>query len=178
MGDQSDDKNLFRSLFGDIERISDDRTPEWREKPRRKAARQPVDQQYNDAGISPWPELDAEAHPDIDNDTYRGNGIQDKRLKKLRQGKLQPQASIDLHGMTRVVALQELQEFIGECHSRGITCIHIVHGKGHQSEGGNAVLKPSVAVWLKQMPTVLAYCPAQAGDGGEGALYVLLKNIA
>ena len=71
---------------------------------------------------------------------------------------------------------QELQLFIDECQARGISSIHIVHGKGHQSDEGKAVLKPSVAIWLRQIPAVLAYCPAPANAGGDGAVYVLLKK--
>ena len=176
MNDQNDDKDLFRSLYGDIERVTDNRVPEWRQKPRPKPHRQSGQPEHSKADISPWPELAHAETTETDSSIYRANGVQDKLIKKLRRGQLRPQADIDLHGMTRAVALQELQAFITTCQSRGINCIHIVHGKGLQSDGGKAVLKPSVAAWLRQIPTVLAYCPAQIQDGGDGALYVLLKR--
>ncbi|MCW8963919.1 MAG: Smr/MutS family endonuclease [Gammaproteobacteria bacterium] len=174
--DQNDDKDLFRSLYGDIERVDDDRVPEWRQKPRSKPRYQHKPPEDSKADVSPWPELAQSESGEDESSAYRANGVQDKLVRKLRRGQLKPQASIDLHGMTRTVALQELQAFITECRSRSIHSIHIVHGKGLQSDGGKAVLKPSVAIWLKQMPAVLAYCPAQIHDGGDGALYVLLKK--
>ena len=176
MGDQKDDKELFRSLYGDIERIEDDRAPQWRPKPRVSPRPNPESHAIDEPAISPWPDLNTGIQVGDDTDTYQANGVQNKLMKKLRRGQLKSQASLDLHGMTRVAALQELQGFIKECQHRGINCIHIVHGKGHQSASGKAVLKPSVAVWLRQMPEVLAYCPALAFEGGKGALYVLLKK--
>jgi len=176
MNDPEDDKDLFRSLYGDIERVKDDRVPEWREKPRVIKHREHRSPATDEPAINPWPDVAEEAQTGFTTDTYRANGVQDKLMRKLRRGQLKSQASLDLHGMTRVMALQELQLFIDECQRRGIHCIHIVHGKGHQSADGKAVLKPSVAIWLKQMPAVLAYCPALIHDGGEGALYVLLKK--
>jgi len=174
--DQNDDKDLFRSMYGDIERVDDDRVPEWRQKPRTKPHYQHSQPEKGNADISPWPELAHSESRENDSSIYRANGVQDKLIRRLRRGQLKPQASIDLHGMTRTVALRELQAFIAECRSRGIHSIHIVHGKGLQSDEGKAVLKPSVAIWLKQMSAVLAYCPAQIHDGGDGALYVLLKK--
>jgi len=176
MSDPEDDKNLFRSLYGSIERVNDDRVPEWRPKPHVIKHRERRDPAADEPVINPWPDIAEEAQMNSTPDTYRANGVQDKLMRKLRRGQLQSQASLDLHGMTRVVALQELQGFLDECQQRGINSIHIVHGKGHQSADGKAVLKPSVAIWLQQMPEVLAYCPALINDGGEGALYVLLKK--
>lgn len=178
MTNQKDDNDLFRSLYGDIQRVEHDKAPEWREKPRAKPRHQTSHHDPLEPAISPWPELDAESSTGGDSGYYRANGVQDKVVRKLRRGQPGIQANIDLHGMTRTEALQELQAFIDECQSREINCIHIVHGKGHQSADGKAVLKPSVAIWLRQMPAVLAYCPAQRNDGGDGALYVLLKKQA
>lgn len=176
MNNQDDDKDLFRSLFGDIERVEHDRAPEWRKKPRARLRRDEATADLSAAAISPWQaSVDDNAKQSIDS-VYQAQGIQHKLMRKLRRGQLQVEASIDLHGMNRVMALDELQSFIAECQQQGITCIHIIHGKGTQSAGGKAVLKPSVASWLRQMPMVLAFSPSLPRDGGEGALYVLLKK--
>ena len=50
----------------------------------------------------------------------------------------------------------------------------VIHGKGYRSET-EAVLKPLVHRWLAEQPSVLAWCPAQARDGGAGASYVYLR---
>ena len=94
----------------------------------------------------------------------------------MRRGQVSIGASIDLHGMTRQQALSELQDFIRECRSRSITTVHVVHGRGFQSSKGKPVLKPTVALWLQQMSEVLAYTPCLPRDGGDGAMYVLLKK--
>lgn len=106
---------------------------------------------------------------------FRRDGIQDSVFQHLKRGQPAPQQGIDLHGMTREIALRELESFISECQDRHVKHILIIHGKGGKSEQ-RAVLKPSVAIWLRQMPSVLAFCPAMPRDGGDGALYVLLKK--
>lgn len=174
MNNQNDDKDLFRSLYGDIERVEHDRAPEWRQKPRARVRRHESTKDPSTPAISPWQTPD-DAQQSIDN-TYQAPGVQHKVMRKLRRGQLNVEAEIDLHGMNRIMALDELQAFINACRQQGISCIHVIHGKGSQSAGGKAVLKPSVASWLRQMPMVLAYSPCLPRDGGEGALYVLLKK--
>ena len=177
--DPDDDKDLFRSIYGDIERITDDRVTPWRKKPRRRDVRHceqsapppPLPE------ISPWPEAGLDPHAGQESMIYQADGIQQKLMRKLCRGQLGYQASLDLHGMTRANALRELQQFIEQCQSRGMNRVHVIHGKGNLSKGGIAVLKPSVASWLRQMPSVLAFCPSRIQDGGDGALYILLKRI-
>jgi DNA-nicking Smr family endonuclease len=176
MNDQNDDDDLFRSLYGDIERVKHDRVAPWRRKPKVKARRDDAHQDEPEVGLSPWPELPENDPEHVSSSAYQAEGIQHKVMRKLRRGQIRIETGIDLHGMTRVMALQELQEFIASSRSRGISCIQVIHGKGTLSAGGKAVLKPSVAAWLRQMPEVLAYCPCLPGDGGDGALYVLLKK--
>jgi len=53
----------------------------------------------------------------------------------------------------------------------------VIHGKGMNSRGGEAVLRRLARHWLTQRPDVLAYCNAPPGDGGSGAALVLLKAI-
>ena len=175
--DPDDDKDLFRSLYGDIERVTDDRVDPWRKKPRRHLRRSGQSASPTEPGISPWPETEHESHAGQAPMIYQADGIQRKLMKKLCRGQLGYQASLDLHGMTRVNALRELQQFIEHCQTRGMNRVHVIHGKGNLSKGGVAVLKPSVAAWLRQMPAVLAFCPSQIQDGGDGAMYILLKKL-
>jgi DNA-nicking Smr family endonuclease len=171
-----DDKNLFRDLYGDIERVQHDRVPEYRHKPNSRINRKPVSRTPAESAINPRPDIDHMPAGGHEHYTYRAEGIQNKVMQKLRRGQMFPGASVDLHGMTREQALSELQDFIGECRSRRITTVHVVHGKGFQSSKGKPVLKPTVALWLQQMPEVLAYTPCLPKDGGDGAMYVLLKK--
>ncbi len=106
----------------------------------------------------------------------QNSGLQKRQLKKLKQGKIPIEASIDLHGYTVEQARRELQLFIHHCQAQEIRCICIVHGKGSRNEHGKAILKTAVHHWLSQAPEILALTSAQAKNGGTGALYVLLKK--
>jgi DNA-nicking Smr family endonuclease len=50
-----------------------------------------------------------------------------------------------------------------------------VHGRGHGSPGREGILRQLVKGWLARRKDVLAFCHAPSSDGGEGALWVLLK---
>ena len=53
--------------------------------------------------------------------------------------------------------------------------MRVIHGKGYGSAGGEPVLRSMVHSWLVQKDEVVAFCVANKGDGGHGALIVLLK---
>ena len=99
-------------------------------------------------------------------------------MDRLRRGRLRPEARLDLHGMTQDKAHRALNRFIAEAQSSGVRSIIIITGKGRISEGGG-VLRNQVPKWLNApgiRPSILAFSPAQPKDGGEGALYVLLRR--
>lgn len=175
MNNPDDDNSLFQSAFGDIQRIDTDTVDDWKPKPAPRPRHQADPGQDKHLAISAYPELPDEQDLNIDFFYFRRDGIQDSVFQHLKRGQPAPQQGIDLHGMTREIALRELESFISECQDRHVKHILIIHGKGGKSEQ-RAVLKPSVAIWLRQMPSVLAFCPAMPRDGGDGALYVLLKS--
>ena len=96
-------------------------------------------------------------------------------LKKLRQGKNPIEHSLDLHGLTVVEARKELLGFFDECKASGLRHAIIIHGKGFRSKD-RPVIKPMVNRWLRATDNVLAFHSAQPKDGGNGAVYVLLKK--
>ena len=63
-----------------------------------------------------------------------------------------------------------------EATQRELRCVLVIHGKGLNSRGGEAVLRKLTRHWLTQHPLVLGYCDAPAKDGGSGAVLVLLKD--
>jgi len=97
-------------------------------------------------------------------------------MRKLRRGQFAIQAELDLHGFAADEAKTTLAEFIERCSARGMTCVRVIHGKGHRSPGKTPILKPKVASWLSRWDTVLAFATARPIDGGTGALYVLLRG--
>jgi DNA-nicking Smr family endonuclease len=103
-------------------------------------------------------------------------GLREKELRELKKGSYRCQARLDLHGLNVEQAYAELITFIQHCQLQGMKCVRIIHGKGRHSETP-AVLKNQINQWLRQMAEILAFCSAQAKDGGTGAVYVLLKKI-
>ena len=95
--------------------------------------------------------------------------------RKLRRGEWAIQAHLDLHGLRRDEARERLAGFLREAAQQGLRCVRVVHGKGHGSPGREPVLKAKVRGWLVQTAAVLAFVSARAGDGGHGALIVLLR---
>lgn len=107
---------------------------------------------------------------------YLRPGLAGSVLKDLRRGRWVVQDHIDLHGMNREEARTQLAVFLHECVTHGIRCVRIVHGKGLRSPGKMSILRQLVRGWLMQKNEVLAYCQARPQDGGEGALWVLLRS--
>ncbi|MEM9243037.1 MAG: Smr/MutS family protein [Pseudomonadota bacterium] len=105
-------------------------------------------------------------------------GLQHKIIRKLKRGMYRPEAVLDLHGQTSQQADRAVYNFVTAACKRGHRCVIIIHGKGKSSEHGTAILKSHVNNQLRQQPLVLAFCSAQAKDGGSGAVYVLVKAMS
>lgn len=106
--------------------------------------------------------------------SFRRPGIGPDVLTRLRRGTWALQGQLDLHGMTRDQAREQLVAFLRESHRRGVRCVRVVHGKGLGSPGRQPVLKAKVQRWLAQRAEVIAFAQASAPQGGAGALLVLL----
>ncbi|MGI9311693.1 MAG: Smr/MutS family protein [bacterium] len=101
-------------------------------------------------------------------------GIQRTTFKRLKRGSPAHAAILDLHGHTTNEASRMLPEFLAAARANDAQTALIIHGKGLRSGEAGAVLKQYTANWLKQNPTIKAFCSAQPSDGGTGAVYVLL----
>jgi DNA-nicking Smr family endonuclease len=100
-------------------------------------------------------------------------------LRRLRRGLLPIDARIDLHGSGARQARVQLELFLRTMRSRGERCVLVIHGKGEHSPDGTGVLRGEIAAWLSQSAAsehVAAFATATGGDGGEGAVYVLLRR--
>ena len=109
--------------------------------------------------------------------SYVRPGIQKQVFKKLKRGQYSIEAELDLHGLTREEAHQQLNEFILDIRDNGLRCVRIIHGKGYGSSNRGPVIKPLVNQWLRKRDEILAFCSARPVDGGTGAVYVLVKSI-
>lgn len=88
---------------------------------------------------------------------------------------LRPQATIDLHGLTRDEAWPRLEAFVSTCHKRGLKKILIIHGKGNHSTGNDPVLGPMVRLFIEQDKRLGLSGHPDRNNGGNGATWVLIK---
>jgi DNA-nicking Smr family endonuclease len=108
--------------------------------------------------------------------SFHRNGVGPDVVTRLRRGHWSIQGELDLHGLRREEARDELAGFMREAARRGWRCLRVVHGKGLGSPGREPVLKGKVQRWLGQHADVLAFTQASAPQGGAGALIVLLRG--
>ena len=100
-------------------------------------------------------------------------------VKRLRRGVYSVQANLDLHGMDLVTAREATRGFIIASMREGHRCIRVVHGKGMHSKSAGPVIKEHIKHWLTGGTVgrcVLAFTSTPRGDGGTGAIYVLLRR--
>lgn len=106
-------------------------------------------------------------------------GVDGNTMDRLRKGKLPIDARLDLHGMTQDQAHSALMRFIEAAYGHGKRCLCVVTGKGTRLSGEIGVLRQAVPRWLNQpglRSKIIAFTHAPQKDGGEGALFVLLKR--
>jgi DNA-nicking Smr family endonuclease len=105
--------------------------------------------------------------------------------QQMTRGKFQPEARIDLHGMTQAEAHPELIRFILGAHGAGKRLVLVITGKGKQRLDTGpipqrmGILRHQVPQWLAQPPLgsiVLQVAAAHQKHGGAGALYVYLRR--
>lgn len=109
----------------------------------------------------------------------RAPGVDRRVLLALRRGDYAIQAHLDLHGLTRAEAKPRIEAFLDESRRASRRCVLLIHGRGLNSKDQIPVLKESLRIWLCQGrigKSVLAFCSARPGDGGVGALYLLLRR--
>ncbi len=109
---------------------------------------------------------------------YKRPGIQNGVFRKLKQGRYEAEARLDLHRMTVAIARKELYEFVQDTHRLGIRSVMIIHGKGESKaeRERSSILKGCTDHWLRELDTVQAFHSAQPRHGGTGAVYVLLRK--
>ena len=104
-------------------------------------------------------------------------GVDRATAERLKRGRTQVEARLDLHGMTQAEAHRALAGFVAGSRAGGRRCLLVITGHGRMSGG---ILKAAVPRWLGEPELrrhVLAIAPAQPGAGGSGALYVLLRRL-
>ncbi|WP_412547345.1 DNA endonuclease SmrA [Photobacterium piscicola] len=108
---------------------------------------------------------------------FKRDGVQLAVFKKMRQGKYDIHARLDLHKKTLYQARDEVLAFLKQSQRLDIRTVMIVHGKGERSNPP-ALMKSFVTTWLEQISDVLCFHSALRQHGGTGALYVMIKKSA
>lgn len=107
----------------------------------------------------------------------RRSWLRDRELRRLRQGQIPVDLTLDLHGEDLASARRRVIDQLAASAEAGHACVLIVHGKGHHSRGGVARLRDALPAWLDDPAlagAVVACAPAIPEHGGFGAVYVLL----
>lgn len=128
--------------------------------------------------------------PDVGKAAAGAPGLDRNTARRLGRGALEPEARIDLHGMTAERAHRALTRFILSAHAGGKRCVLVITGKGGRPRdadlgqirdygGGAGVLKTLTPEWLRSPPLVglvVGLFQAHTRHGGDGALYVYLRK--
>jgi DNA-nicking Smr family endonuclease len=104
--------------------------------------------------------------------------LADSTFRRLRRGELPIDGRLDLHGKRADEARDALETFLRERRARRDRVVLVIHGRGEHSPAGVGVLRGEIAAWLSQGRSsqhVAAFATAHKEEGGEGALYVLLR---
>lgn len=107
--------------------------------------------------------------------SYSHPSLSHQRFKALKKGQIPWEQRLDLHGLKSEKAKEMLCQFIQTQAEHGKRCLLIIHGKGG-IHGTPPVLKNLINRWLPQIDEVMAFHSASPKDGGNGAIYVLLKR--
>ena len=176
-----EEANVFRGAIKDVKPIpeSDRYVPPMAPIPVRGAVARPRTLEEDNAAVlreSLSDQFDVDGLLEDDPTlSYSRDGVGPDVVRKLRKRHWPVQDELDLHGMNREIARDQVGDFLRRAMRRGLRCVRIIHGKGYGSAGGEPVLRSIVHSWLVQKDEVVAFCVANKGDGGHGALIVLLK---
>ncbi|HEX4160005.1 MAG TPA: Smr/MutS family protein [Rhizomicrobium sp.] len=125
---------------------------------------------------------------------HRTVGIDGNTADRLRRGVIEPQARLDLHGLTERDAHRALLTFLRGGRSRNLRLVLIVTGKGGPSGPSRSeesafdlglgmsmrgILRTMTPRWLKEpglAELIADVREAHRRHGGSGALYVYLRK--
>jgi DNA-nicking Smr family endonuclease len=97
--------------------------------------------------------------------------------KRVRRGRVEAAASLDLHGFTETAARAALSAFLLRQASEGARAVIVITGKGRGGEEG--LLKRRLPHWLNApdlRADIAGFAQAHRRHGGAGAFYVFLKR--
>jgi DNA-nicking Smr family endonuclease len=113
--------------------------------------------------------------------------------RRLRRGRFEVEARLDLHGLTRARARRELLAFLRRVQTNGLRQVLVITGKGAGARAQDSsrfeawspdapslpgVIRRSFTQWMAEAefaPVVAGYAEAHRSHGGSGAFYVMVR---
>ncbi|HYZ34725.1 MAG TPA: Smr/MutS family protein, partial [Crenalkalicoccus sp.] len=102
-------------------------------------------------------------------------GLDARRWRDLRRGRIRPERTLDLHGHSRERAYVAVHDFLAAAQAEGLRCVAIVTGRGSSPEGG--VLRRELPHWLNG-PGLrgMLLGAAHPHAANPGAVHLLLRR--
>ncbi|WP_245647754.1 Smr/MutS family protein [Novosphingobium lentum] len=113
------------------------------------------------------------------------HGLDSSWDRKLARGSVEPDVTIDLHGLGLDAAHARLDAALGQALAMGARVMLLIAGKARphdetDSRGGQrGVIRARLVDWLAAGPhsgRIAAIRPAQPRHGGAGAVYIVLRK--
>ena len=103
------------------------------------------------------------------------SGLDDRRWRDLRRGKVKPERTLDLHGRFAQEAHGAVRAFLADAYADGLRCVAVITGRGSSPEGG--VLRRELPHWLNapDLRRVLLGA-AHPHRANTGAVHLLLRR--
>ena len=159
MQDDSQDnshKDEFQQAMADVDRLEQDKISPYRKKKPPRPLQHLLEQEEDDG----FADTHVETPDFLD---FMRPGIQHRVYQDLRRGVIEPEATLDLHGMRVVDARKALAGFLSQSLRARRRCVRIIHGKGRGSSSQQPVLKQKVNQWLPQKKKCWPTAPHHAG---------------
>ncbi len=109
----------------------------------------------------------------------QADGLDRASQRKMRRGQVSLEGRLDLHGLTQTEAHRSLHGFLERAYVTGKKTVLVITGKGLTRNGDIGVLRKAVPKWLNEPPMktwIRGFDYAAPSDGGEGALYILIRR--
>ncbi|MEM0988788.1 MAG: Smr/MutS family protein [Pseudomonadota bacterium] len=142
--------------------------------------------------VRPTPQRrrDSEAHIRVEYTRHEARpvgkpeaGLDRRTADRLRKGNREPDARIDLHGMTAERAHRTALAFVSDSLARGLRMVLVITGKGSGSDPwtgqGRGIIRGALPGWLSASPmasSIVGIYQAHQRHGGAGAVYIYLKR--
>lgn len=173
--DEDDGAEAFAAAMRDVRKLGGPRRLPATQPSAPGASRPSPAAEHRRAASGPSPAADV-ARLSIDQVveswTARADGVDKRVLRRLRDGAIAVEGTIDLHGLSVLAASRALDRFLESARAEGRRCLLIVHGRGLHSADEGARLRDLVRATLTSGPAasgILAASSAPAPLGGPGA---------